>query len=152
MADIPLEIYRAYGGNRIMLPVSLKDSSGSLGFVKALMDTGAPDSMLFINVLKRFRRLRPASLPEPKYSNLAGYLFEKRTLGQLFIVLRDSENNLVEFKQEVFAGANANEQLASANPLEMIIGLDFLVSNKAILNFRNPAKPLLQIEQALPSQ
>ncbi|OIO22089.1 hypothetical protein AUJ17_01065 [Candidatus Micrarchaeota archaeon CG1_02_47_40] len=146
MADVPIENYRAYGGDRILLPISLRDAGGSLGFVKALIDTGAPNTMLFINVLKRFRRLKPASLSPPQYSNIAGFVFERKTLGKLSINLRDSAGNMVEFKQEVFAAANANEQ-AGANPFEMIIGLDFLAANKAVINFKEPGKPVLQIEE-----
>lgn len=147
MPDFPLEIYQAYGGNRIMVPVSLKDSKGSLGFVKALLDTGAPDTMVFENLLKRFRRLRPVSFSPPRYSSLAGYHIERKTAGELSICLRNLENNLAEFKQEVSAGVNPNSQIASSNPLEMIIGLDFLLAHKAVLDLKNPLKPVLHIEE-----
>ena len=129
-----------------MVPVSLRDSKGSLGYLKALLDTGAPNTMIFENLLKRFRRLKALSFPQAQYSSLAGDILERKTAGELIIGLRDSGNKFVGFKQEVSVGINPNQRVVSQNPLEMILGLDFLLSQKAVLDLKNPEKPLLHVE------
>ncbi|GEM_PF-4815187 len=147
MAAIPILLYNAYGGERLLVPVSLKDGEGRLGFVKALIDTGAPNTMLFENVLEKFRRLKAVGFSPPKYSTLGGANFERKTIGNITICLRDDADNVIEIEHEGQVGVSYNPQVAKSNPLEMILGLDFLIAHHAVIDLKNPAKPVLVITE-----